>query len=95
VIVPLFDVILAAVSDHETGSASGVLNAVQQLAAAMGVAALGTVFFSKLSHSGFGQALETTLWIYAGLLVVALAATPLLPRRARQEDFGQAVPAAA
>ena len=37
-ISPLFDFILASVNDHEVGSASGVLNAVQQLASAIGVA---------------------------------------------------------
>ena len=39
-ISPLFDFILASVADHEVGSASGVLNAVQQLASAIGVAAV-------------------------------------------------------
>jgi predicted MFS family arabinose efflux permease len=42
----LFDFILAGVSMSEVGSASGVLEAVQQLSSAIGVAALGTVFFS-------------------------------------------------
>jgi len=45
-ISPLVDFILASVRDHETGSASGVLNAVQQLASAIGVAAIGSVFRS-------------------------------------------------
>ena len=35
---PLFDFILASVTDDEVGSASGVLNAMQQLAGAVGVA---------------------------------------------------------
>ena len=42
----LFDFILAGVAMDEVGSASGVLNAIQQLATALGVAVLGTVFFS-------------------------------------------------
>jgi hypothetical protein len=46
--LPDFDFILAAVTDREVGSASGVLNAVQQLGGAIGVAAIGTVFFSAL-----------------------------------------------
>jgi EmrB/QacA subfamily drug resistance transporter len=86
-VAPLFDVILAAVNDDEAGSASGVLNAVQQLAGAIGVAALGTVFFSAIAHGGFGHALETSLWFQAGGLVVALALSPLLPRRAREESW--------
>jgi EmrB/QacA subfamily drug resistance transporter len=87
-IVPLFDVILAAVDHHEAGSASGVLNALQQLASAMGVAVIGTVFFSEIAHGGFGHALETSLWVQAALLVAALVFTPLLPRKARAEEWG-------
>ena len=49
-IVPVFDTIIAAVSDAETGSASGALNALQQLGAAIGVAVLGSVFFSALAQ---------------------------------------------
>src|SRR6202789_1537518 len=42
----LFDFILTGVSMDEVGSASGVLEAVQQLSSALGVAVLGTIFFS-------------------------------------------------
>ena len=45
----LFDFILAGVGMSEVGSASGVLEAVQQLSSALGVAALGTIFFSALA----------------------------------------------
>jgi EmrB/QacA subfamily drug resistance transporter len=48
---PLFAFILAAVTDDEVGSASGVLNALQQLGGALGVAAMGTLFFATLTHS--------------------------------------------
>jgi hypothetical protein len=81
VVAPLFDIVLAAVAEHELGSASGVLNAGQQLAAALGVAALGTVFFGALDGGRFHHALTDTLWIEALLFAVALALTPLLPRR--------------
>jgi len=79
-ISPLFDFILAAVGDHEVGSASGVLNAVQQLASAIGVAAIGTVFFAALGHSGFvaaiGQCLKIQLCVAAVLFVLARALPP-------------------
>jgi EmrB/QacA subfamily drug resistance transporter len=84
VITPLFDTILAAVSDPEIGSASGALNALQQLAAAIGVAVLGTVFFSAASHGGFAAALRRTLWWELLFLAVMLGASTLLPRRARE-----------
>jgi EmrB/QacA subfamily drug resistance transporter len=48
VLAPLFNVILSGVEEHEVGSASGVLNAMQQLGSSIGVAVVGTVFFSLL-----------------------------------------------
>ena len=54
VLAPLFNVILAGVEDHEVGTASGVLNAVQQLGAAVGVAVVGTVFFGLLGTFSTG-----------------------------------------
>lgn len=94
VIAPLFDIILAVVDDHEAGSASGVLNAVQQLAGAIGVAGLGTVFFSEISGGGLGHAMESSLWVQAASLVVAMALTPLLPPRAREDGWdGNGAPA--
>ncbi len=82
-IAPLFDIILAAVGDGEIGAASGVLNATQQLAGAVGVAVLGTVFFAALD-GGFAHALHAALFVAIGLLAAVLALSPLLPRRARE-----------
>ncbi|MFJ6834312.1 MFS transporter [Streptomyces sp. NPDC091209] len=45
---PFFDIVLASVEQHETGSASGTMTAVQQLGGAFGVAILGSVFFGLL-----------------------------------------------
>ncbi|HEX6460373.1 MAG TPA: MFS transporter [Thermoleophilaceae bacterium] len=85
-IAPLFSIILAAVNDEEVGSASGVLNAIQQLGSAVGVAVIGTVFFSVLSHSGFQRATERSLWVVAGISLLVLALTPILPRHGRPEE---------
>lgn len=84
VVAPLFDVILASVTDAETGSASGLLNAGQQLAGAIGVAVLGTIFFSALGHVGFHAAFDRTLWVEIGSLAVMVALSGLLPRHARE-----------
>jgi EmrB/QacA subfamily drug resistance transporter len=89
-IVPAFDTILAAVTDAETGSASGVLNSIQQLGGAIGVAVLGTVFFTVLQHQGFAAALQHTLWWDVGGLGLLLLVSPLLPRRAREEGVAEA-----
>jgi len=45
-LAPVFDVVLAGVEDHELGSASGLVNALQQLGGALGIAIIGTLFFS-------------------------------------------------
>jgi EmrB/QacA subfamily drug resistance transporter len=77
----LFDIALAGVPEEETGSASGVMNANQQLAGSIGVAALGTAYFS------FGRyGTEWTLLLAAGAFAVAVLAASLMPLRARPED---------
>jgi EmrB/QacA subfamily drug resistance transporter len=85
VLAPLFDIILAGVDDDEVGSASGTLNAVQQLGGALGVAVLGTLFFSAAAAHGFLVAFERTLWVESGVLVATAALVFLLPMRAREE----------
>jgi EmrB/QacA subfamily drug resistance transporter len=82
----LFDFILAGVGMDEVGSASGVLEAVQQLSSALGVAALGTIFFSAFDGHLPTHALAITAWA----CLVPLAATFLLvfklPMRAREPE---------
>ncbi|HEX3706600.1 MAG TPA: MFS transporter [Mycobacteriales bacterium] len=95
VVAPLFDVVLASVTDAETGSASGLLNASQQLAGAIGVAVLGTIFFSALGHVDFHAAFDRTLWVEIGSLVVMVMLSGLLPRYAREPAADVAAPATA
>jgi EmrB/QacA subfamily drug resistance transporter len=83
-LAPLFDFVLAGVEDDEVGSASGVLNAMQQLGGALGIAVIGTVFFSVAETSGLRDAFHRTLWIEAGVLLVTAGLVALLPRRARE-----------
>ncbi len=83
---PVFGTIVGAVSNHETGAASGMMNAVQQLAGATGVAVLGTVFFAVASHGDFTAALQRTMWWELALLALCLLCTPLLPRTALSEE---------
>ncbi|MEW2416299.1 MFS transporter [Streptomyces sp. NPDC046866] len=84
VVPPLFDVILAGVDDAQAGSASGVLNAVQQLAHAVGAALLVTVWSTFTDHGRTASAaLAGTALVTAGLLAAALLLTVRLPRRAR------------
>ena len=92
--VPVFDTIVAAVTDAETGSASGALNAIQQLGGAIGVAVLGTIFFSVLRHAGFAAALRHTMWWQVGVIGLLLLLSPLLaapsPRARGRNRVGRA-----
>jgi len=47
----LFAAVLNGVDAKHAGSASGILNAVQQVGGAIGVALIGVVFFGQLSHN--------------------------------------------
>ena len=49
VMSPIFSVVLSDVDPKNAGSASGVMNAVQQLGAAIGVALIGVIFFGQLT----------------------------------------------
>jgi EmrB/QacA subfamily drug resistance transporter len=87
IFVPLFDIIMGEVEDHEVGSAAGALESIQQLGASLGVAVLGTVFFGVV-----GQQMVLSVWVDAakwtalltlGLTGLAFALGFLLPRKAR------------
>ncbi|MBN6051929.1 DHA2 family efflux MFS transporter permease subunit [Nonomuraea sp. RK-328] len=87
VMAPFFDIVLAGVDHHESGSASGTLTAVQQLGAALGAAVLGTFFFHLLkARWSFGAAMQATVWVELGLLGLTLALSFLLPLRARPDQ---------
>jgi EmrB/QacA subfamily drug resistance transporter len=80
----LFDFILAGVSMDEVGSASGVLEASQQLASALGVAVLGTIFFSGFGGHLPSYALAITAWACLIPIAAAFALIFRLPMRARE-----------
>lgn len=95
IFVPLFSIIIGEIDDHEVGSASGLLESIQQLGASLGVAVLATLFFDKLvledggpqaaMHAGRHLvAAEDTLVVTTILIAVAFVLGWLLPRRARQ-----------
>jgi hypothetical protein len=84
VFAPLFDIILAALGDHEVGTGSGLLNAVQQFCGALGVAVLGTLFFHWLPAHGFVDAIRWLVLVGTGCYAVSFAVVFLLPRSARE-----------
>ncbi|WP_405141150.1 DHA2 family efflux MFS transporter permease subunit [Sphaerisporangium sp. NBC_01403] len=93
IFVPLFDIILGDVADHEVGSASSALQAVQQLGMSLGVAVIGTIFFAVLgtqAHHTVRDALgaaESTSLVTIGLIALAFALGFRLPRQARAHSM--------
>lgn len=87
VFVPMFDVILAGVAPHELGSASGLLESIQQLAMSIGIAGVGTVLFDSVGHGhgavAFVGASDHALLMAVAFLVAACAAVFWLPKHAR------------
>jgi EmrB/QacA subfamily drug resistance transporter len=90
--VPLFEYVLGDATVAEVGTGSGMLNAVQQFASALGFAALGTVFFASAGHGGgssYGDAGVLVSTLAAGVFVVTLVLVSLLPRRPRHRTLGK------
>ncbi len=50
IMVPIFSAALQDVDTKDAGSASGILNAIQQVGAAIGIAIIGVIFFGQLTH---------------------------------------------
>jgi EmrB/QacA subfamily drug resistance transporter len=82
----LFRFILTSVNMNEVGSASGVLEAVQQLSTALGVAVLGTIFFSAFGHHLPTYALEVTAWACLVPLAAAFVLVFRLPMHPAEEQ---------
>jgi len=89
--IPLFDVILGDATTEEVGTGAGVLNAAQQFAGAIGVAALGTVFFARVgtpSTASYFAAAGLVFGICAGVYVLALLLVGLLTKHPHAGQTG-------
>jgi EmrB/QacA subfamily drug resistance transporter len=82
----LFQFILTSVKMDEVGSASGVFEAVQQLSTALGVAVLGSIFFSAFEHHLPPDALQITAWACLAPLAAAFLLVFRLPMHAREQQ---------
>lgn len=99
IFVPLFSIVMGEINDREVGSASGLLQSLEQLGASLGVAVLGTVFFGLLRIEDGGPAAaisggrhltaieHTLIWVLS-MIALAWALGWLLPRRARDQAHG-------
>lgn len=79
VITPLFSLVLAATTQGETGSASGVLATIQRLGGAIGVAIVGLLFFGN-AWRGPSVAFEMALLFNLCAAAIAGPLLLLLPR---------------
>ncbi|MBP2327025.1 EmrB/QacA subfamily drug resistance transporter [Kibdelosporangium banguiense] len=83
--IPLFDFILGDATAEEVGTGAGMLNAAQQFANAIGVAALGTMFFAHIGQSQSSVAAAGLVFaICAAVCVLALLLVRLLPEHSQQ-----------
>ncbi|MEU0783662.1 MFS transporter [Streptomyces sp. NPDC006173] len=80
----LYDVTIGDIAPAEAGSAGGSLGAVQQLANALGAAAVTSVYF----HSGGGEAHATTvsLTVVAAIALLCCPLVRLLPLKAPEDQ---------
>ena len=85
-VVPLVNVVLAAVPVEVAGGASGLFSTAQQLGGALGVALLGTVFFGYLNGHSFHAALVHTAPYAMGAFALCAVLSMLLPRTAVSEE---------
>ncbi|HEY6314128.1 MAG TPA: MFS transporter [Streptosporangiaceae bacterium] len=85
-VIPLVNVVLAAVPVEAAGGASGLFSTAQQLGGALGVALLGTVFFGYLNGHSFEAAIVHTAPYAIGAFALCAVLSMLLPRTAVPEE---------
>ncbi|MEY9927792.1 EmrB/QacA subfamily drug resistance transporter [Catenulispora sp. GP43] len=87
VFAPFFGLVLAAVDDHELGSANGVISSFNQLGNAVAAALFSTLFFNRVESGGSPfPAAELVYWLAAGILVLTWLLAFTVPKTARSED---------
>ncbi|MCX5332327.1 MFS transporter [Streptomyces sp. NBC_00140] len=80
----VYDITIGDIAPAEAGSASGSLNAVQQLANAIGAAAVTTVYFRTTGDTT--HATTVSLITVTAALTLCLPLVGLLPRKAQEEQ---------
>ena len=84
-VVPLVNVVLAAVPASSAGGASGTFSTAQQLGGALGVAILGTIFFAR-AGARLNDAFAVTAPIAAGAYALAALLCLALPKTAVKDE---------
>ena len=78
---PIFDTVLTTVEPNQSGSASGVLSAVQSVMSSVGVAIFGTVFFHFATLGQADAGFRNALIVQLILLGLFVAVSSILPKR--------------
>ena len=81
-VIPLVNVVLAAVPAEAAGGASGLFSTAQQLGGAIGIAAIGTVFFGSLGRHPLVDSFTHTAPYAAAAFLVCAVLSMVLPRTA-------------
>ncbi|MFF2846759.1 MFS transporter [Streptomyces sp. NPDC058001] len=89
IVAPLTDAVLSGVPKEHAGSASGLINTVQQMGNALGLGLVSVVFFGVIDERvapaaigpEFVNGFQHALWWVAGVLVLIFLVMFLLPRR--------------
>ncbi|MGW1626945.1 MFS transporter [Streptomyces sp. NPDC002172] len=106
IVAPLTDAVLSEVPREHAGSASGLINTVQQMGNALGLGLVSVVFYGviddRVTSSGVGPAFadafrHALLWVAAVMAVIFLLMSALPKRPAQHLEAGgeeEALPAA-
>jgi MFS family permease len=102
IVAPLTDAVLSEVPREHAGSASGLINTVQQMGNALGLGLVSVVFFGEIGDRlapaqvgpAFVHAFQHALWWVAGIMGAIFLLMSALPKRPAQhgEDAAQAEP---
>ncbi|MER0446311.1 MFS transporter [Streptomyces sp. Edi4] len=91
IVAPLTDAVLSEVPKEHSGSASGLINTVQQMGNALGLGLVSVVFFGSIGddlapprlNQAFVAGFQHSLWYVAGVLAVIFLVMFALPARPR------------
>jgi EmrB/QacA subfamily drug resistance transporter len=100
IVAPVTDAVLSEVPPDHSGSASGVINTVNQLGLAFGMGLTSVAFFTVVDAAApgtppaevFSGAFVNSLWYIAAGLVVVFLLVFALPRSARKAEAAPAEP---
>lgn len=105
IVAPLTDAVLSEVPREHSGSASGLINTVQQMGTALGLGLVSVVFFGVIDEKAmtsptavseqFSDAFQGSLWWVAAVMAVifvAMFALPAKPKQHMEAAAAEAVP---